>query len=101
MASVLYEVLHEGMFEYYAVFYKISLIGINSRARCLTLNVALKKETSFQTRSLSGNADVIKMVALDRNFAMALKRFKDIEPRHEKTFVRDFRPGKTQTGLLS
>ena len=23
------------------------------------------------------------------------------EPRHEKTCLRDFRPGKTQTGLLS
>ena len=24
-----------------------------------------------------------------------------IEPRHEKTCLRDLRPGKTQTGLLS
>ena len=27
--------------------------------------------------------------------------YKLIEPRHEKTCIRGFRPGKTQTGLLS
>ena len=30
-----------------------------------------------------------------------MKRKRLSEPRHEKTCLRDFRPGKTQTGLLS